>query len=166
MKSYPTKTSRLFKLTTILILSVFMIICGYFFSIVITTSDFVKKGLLSVIILIIISVTVYFYLNQLNEIQYFKNDKIILKSNIKEIPILLNDIISVRKIRFSSIPMTTGSYGLFGVMCYSMDGYKTNYSDTQNIFAIDAINEKYLVSCSNSDELVQSLKNDIENEKP
>lgn len=76
-----------------------------------------------------------------------------------KIEIDFSQIKSVRKMKYTSLPMTAGTKGFFGYIGNTLEGSTSFVKDQKNMVQIKTSTKKYLVSCENSDQLVEIFKN-------
>jgi len=162
---YKTKMNGLVKIvtfTTVLFVALIVISLALVFGK--GLPSFGKVGIVF-LILFIIGVPFYFFTQRIIEIQIVENKGLILKKLFNNFSIPFTEIKSVKKVIHTSVPMTYGSKGVFGFIGTTMDNYSANVSDTSNMFAIETVEQKFLLSCENSNELVKLLKAETNKQK-
>lgn len=117
---------------------------------------------LLIIVFLFIAFWSYYFFQRITQINYIKNKKIVLKNLIGSQSIPIRDIKSIKKVRYSSVPMTYGSKGIFGFIGTTMDNHVSNVSNMSEMFSIETKNRKFLLSCQNSDELVSIIRKDMD----
>lgn len=128
---------------------------------VLISTFFIKQSysLTTVIVLGIISLGtfLYFYMNSLKEV-IIEDKTLILKKNIGKIEIEFSEIETIRNVSSSAITMTAGSKGFFGFIGSTMDGSVSFVKDrSQMIQLVTTSNKKYLISCDNPEDLVNTI---------
>ena len=153
MNIYLSKSSVFVKVATISILILLTLVV-----LILVTMD-KTFGLIGGVILsmLIIGFVFYFYANSLDKI-ILEKKIIILKKNIGQIEIPMNDIINVEKLEFSNLTMTYGSKGVFGFIGNTMDNSISLVKDRRNMIRITTENKKYILSSERSDQLVTEIK--------
>ena len=109
----------------------------------------------------VISVIVACYLFSLNKIKVDLNN-IYIVSKIKTTTIPINKIKSISRKSQNNL-MIIGARGIYGLIGISMDNYRCNIKDRTKLVAIELENAKYLISCNEPNELINTintLKND------
>lgn len=157
MNTYPSKSSNSVKLITVG--GILLLILASISIIFIQQNN----GLTTSIVLgaIVLAVFLYFYSNSLKEV-IIEDKGLILKKNIGKIEIKFSEIKSLRNVSLSGITMTTGSKGFFGFIGSTMDGSVSFVKDRrQMIQLITTTNKKYLISCDNSEELINTFSSII-----
>lgn len=157
MNTYPSKSSNSVKLITVG--GILLLILASISIIFIQQNN----GLTTSIVLgaIVLAVFLYFYSNSLKEV-IIEDKGLILKKNIGKIEIKFSEIKSLRNVSLSGITMTTWSKGFFGFIGSTMDGSVSFVKDRrQMIQLITTTNKKYLISCDNSEELINTFSSII-----
>ena len=109
----------------------------------------------------VISVIVGCYLFSLNKVKVDLNN-IYIVSKIKTTTIPINKIKSISRKSQNNL-MIVGARGIYGLIGISMDNYRCNIKDRTKLVAIELENAKYLISCDEPNELINTintLKND------
>lgn len=112
----------------------------------------------SILGIIIFGIVFYFYGNSLKSI-IVTEKSLILQKQMGKIEIDFSQIKSVRKMKYTSLPMTAGTKGFFGYIGNTLEGSTSFVKDQKNMVQIKTSTKKYLVSCENSDQLVEIFKN-------
>lgn len=109
----------------------------------------------------VISVIVGCYLFSLNKVKVDLNNIYII-SIIKTTTIPINKIKSISRKSQNNL-MIVGARGIYGLIGISMDNYRCNIKYRTKLVAIELENVKYLISCDEPNELINTintLKND------
>ena len=133
-----------------------LILIAVLISIVFTKQDY---SLLIAIILgaIVLTFFFYFFSNSLKEVTV-ENKTLILKKNIGKIEIDFSEIKSIKTLQLSAITMTTGSKGFFGFIGTTMDGSVSFVKNrSQMVLLTTTSNKKYIFSCDNPKDLVETV---------
>lgn len=117
-----------------------------------------KSGLLFSFLLgtTIFSALFYLYANSLKEIKII-DKSLILKKKLGKIEICFSEIISVKNMQYSALPMTVGSKGVFGFIGSTMDGSVSFVKDRKQMVKVVTTSNNYIVSCDNSKDLVTTI---------
>lgn len=154
-KELSVSMSLFFKVTTAILIVLLILIGGILFK---ETEVYVAV----IYAIIIYPLFAYYYLISLNKIKVDLNN-IYLISKIKTITIPINEIkIITRKSQNNLI--IVGCRGFMGLIGRSMDNYRCNIKNRTKLVAIELENVKYLVSCDQSDEFVNTI-NTLKNDK-
>jgi len=154
-KEFSVSMSLFFKVTTAILIVLLILIGGILFK---ETEVYVAV----IYAIIIYPLFAYYYLISLNKIKVDLNN-IYLISKIKTITIPINEIkIITRKSQNNLI--IVGCRGFMGLIGRSMDNYRCNIKDRTKLVAIELENVKYLVSCDEPDEFVNTI-NTLKNDK-
>lgn len=153
MTIYLSKSSVFVKIATISTLIILILVA---LTLMTTANNYGVIGG-TVLSILIIGTVIYFYSNSLDKIILSK-DALVLKKNFGQIIIPKNDIIDIKKLEFSNLPMTYGSQGIFGFLGNTMDDSVSLVKDRRNMIRITTKNNKYIVSAKESDKLVSEIK--------
>lgn len=154
-KEFSVSMSLFFKVTTAILIVLLILIGGILFK---ETEVYVAV----IYAIIIYPLFAYYYLISLNKIKVDLNN-IYLISKIKTITIPINEIkIITRKSQNNLI--IVGCRGFMGLIGRSMDNYRCNIKNRTKLVAIELENVKYLVSCDQPDEFVNTI-NTLKNDK-
>lgn len=153
MTTYLSKSSGTVKIITI---STFLVTIVVLISYILIRKDLPQ--IWSIILgAVILGTFFYFYANSLTSVIVTDNS-IILQKKIGKIEIEFSEIDSVKMMQYSAIPMTVGSKGFFGFIGGTMDGASSFVKDRRKMVQITTTsNKKYLVSCDESENLVNSF---------
>ncbi|MEG0983428.1 PH domain-containing protein, partial [Algoriella sp.] len=75
----------------------------------------------------------------------------------KTITIPVNKIQNISKKSQNNL-MIIGARGIYGLIGISMDNYRCNIKDRSKLVAIELNNVKYLISCDNPNEFINTIK--------
>ena len=153
MTIYLSKSSVFVKIATISTLIILILVA---LTLMTTANNYGVIGG-TVLSILIIGTVIYFYSNSLDKI-ILNKAALILKKNFGQIIIPKNDIIDIKKLEFSNLPMTYGSQGIFGFLGNTMDDSVSLVKDRRNMIRITTKNNKYIVSAEESDKLVSEIK--------
>ncbi len=154
-KEFSVSMSLFFKVTTAILIVLLILIGGILFK---ETEVYVAV----IYTIIIYPLFAYYYLISLNKIKVDLNN-IYLISKIKTITIPINEVkIITRKSQNNLI--IVGCRGFMGLIGRSMDNYRCNIKNRTKLIAIELENVKYLVSCDQPDEFVNTI-NTLKNDK-
>lgn len=154
-KEFSVSMSPFFKVTTTILIILLILIGGILFK---ETEVYVAV----IYTIIIYPLFAYYYLISLNKIKVDLNN-IYLISKIKTSTIPINEVkIITRKSQNNLI--IVGCRGFMGLIGRSMDNYRCNIKDRTKLVAIELENVKYLVSCDEPDEFVNTI-NTLKNDK-
>lgn len=154
-KEFSVSMSLFFKVTTAILIVLLILIGGILFK---ETEVYVAV----IYAIIIYPLFAYYFLISLNKIKVDLNN-IYLISKIKTITIPINEIkIITRKSQNNLI--IVGCRGFMGLIGRSMDNYRCNIKNRTKLVAIELENVKYLVSCDQPDEFVNTI-NTLKNDK-
>ncbi|MDM1061737.1 hypothetical protein HXZ62_04045 [Empedobacter falsenii] len=154
-KEFSVSMSPFFKVTTTILIILLILIGGILFK---ETEVYVAV----IYTIIIYPLFAYYYLISLNKIKVDLNN-IYLISKIKTITIPINEVkIITRKSQNNLI--IVGCRGFMGLIGRSMDNYRCNIKNRTKLIAIELENVKYLVSCDQPDEFVNTI-NTLKNDK-
>lgn len=155
-KEFLVSMSLFFKITTILLIFLLISVGLYM--------TFNQPNLNTTLLIYwgtVISVIVGCYLFSLNKVKVdLNNIYIVSKINTTTIPI--NKIKSISRKSQNNL-MIIGARGIYGLIGISMDNYRCNIKDRTKLVAIELENAKYLISCNEPNELINTintLKND------
>ena len=154
-KEFSVSMSLFFKVTTAILIVLLILIGGILFK---ETEVYVAV----IYAIIIYPLFAYYYLISLNKIKVDLNN-IYLISKVKTSIIPINEVkIITRKSQNNLI--IVGCRGFMGLIGRSMDNYRCNIKNRTKLVAIELENVKYLVSCDQSDEFVNTI-NTLKNDK-
>ncbi|MFV0143474.1 MULTISPECIES: PH domain-containing protein [Empedobacter] len=154
-KEFSVSMSLFFKVTTAILIVLLILIGGILFK---ETEVYVAV----IYAIIIYPLFAYYYLISLNKIKVDLNN-IYLISKIKTNIIPINEVkIITRKSQNNLI--IVGCRGFIGLIGRSMDNYRCNIKNRTKLVAIELENVKYLVSCDQPDEFVNTI-NTLKNDK-
>ncbi|MGV0980385.1 PH domain-containing protein [Empedobacter falsenii] len=156
-KEFSVSMSPFFKVTTY-ILIVFLILIGL-------SVTYNEKSFNPTLLLywgIVIPIIIGCYLFSLNKIKVDLNN-IYLISKIKTITIPINEVKTISRKSQNNL-IIIGARGIYGLMGISMDNYRCNIRNRTKLVAIELENVKYLVSCDEPDEFVNTI-NTLKNDK-
>ena len=154
-KEFSVSMSLFFKVTTAILIVLLILIGGILFK---ETQVYVAV----IYTIIIYPLFAYYYLISLNKIKVDLNN-IYFISKIKTNIIPINEVkIITRKSQNNLI--IVGCRGFMGLIGRSMDNYRCNIKNRTKLVAIELENVKYLVSCDQSDEFVNTI-NTLKNDK-
>ena len=152
MKTYSSRSSVAVKIITISTISILLLL--------VISLTFIKKdsGLLFGVLLgiTIFSAVFYFYANSLKEVKVI-DKSLILKKKLGKIEICFSEILSIKNMQYSALPMTVGSKGLFGFIGSTMDGSVSFVKDRNQMVKVVTTSNNYLISCDNSKDLVNTI---------
>ena len=149
-KEFTVSMSPFFKITTV-ILIILLILIGLSLS-------YNEKSLFTNLIYwgTVLPIILGCYLLSLNKIKVDFNF-IYLISKIKTITIPVNKIQNISKKSQNNL-MIIGARGIYGLIGISMDNYRCNIKDRSKLVAIELNNVKYLISCDNPNEFINTIK--------
>ena len=153
MTTYQSKSSTLVKIITISAISALLLLV---ISLIFIRKDFdpLTGSILGVIVF---GVVFYFYGNLLKRI-IITVKSIVLEKVLGKIEIKVSQIESVKKMKYSALPITVGSKGFFGFIGSTMDDSISFVKDRKKMILLTTTSKKkYLFSCDNSKELVNLL---------
>lgn len=154
-KEFSVSMSPFFKVTTTILIVLLILIGGVLFK---ETEVYVAL----IYAIIIYPLFAYYYLISLNKIKVDLNN-IYLISKVKTSIIPINEVkIITRKSQNNLI--IVGCRGFMGLIGRSMDNYRCNIKNRTKLVAIELENVKYLVSCDQPDEFVNTI-NTLKNDK-
>ncbi|MGL5235252.1 MAG: PH domain-containing protein [Empedobacter falsenii] len=154
-KEFSVSMSLFFKVTTAILIVLLILIGGILFK---ETEVYVAV----IYAIIIYPLFAYYYLISLNKIKVDLNN-IYLISKVKTSIIPINEVkIITRKSQNNLI--IVGCRGFMGLTGRSMDNYRCNIKNRTKLVAIELENVKYLVSCDQPDEFVNTI-NTLKNDK-
>ena len=154
-KEFSVSMSLFFKVTTAILIVLLILIGGILFK---ETEVYVAV----IYAIIIYPLFAYYYLISLNKIKVDLNN-IYFISKIKTNIIPINEVkIITRKSQNNLI--IVGCRGFIGLIGRSMDNYRCNIKNRTKLVAIELENVKYLVSCDQPDEFVNTI-NTLKNDK-
>lgn len=154
-KEFSVSMSLFFKVTTAILIVLLILIGGILFK---ETEVYVAV----IYAIIIYPLFAYYFLISLNKIKVDLNN-IYLISKVKTSIIPINEVkIITRKSQNNLIII--GARGIYGLMGISMDNYRCNIKNRTKLIAIELENVKYLVSCDEPDEFVNTI-NTLKNDK-
>ena len=155
-KEFLVSMSLFFKITTILLIFLLISVGLYM-----TYNEPNLNRTLLIYWGTVISVIVGCYLFSLNKVKVdLNNIYIVSKINTTTIPI--NKIKSISRKSQNNL-MIVGARGIYGLIGISMDNYRCNIKYRTKLVAIELENVKYLISCDEPNELINTintLKND------
>lgn len=155
-KEFLVSMSLFFKITTILLIFLLISVGLY-----ITYNEPNLNTTLLIYWGTVISVILGCYLFSLNKIKVDLNN-IYLVSKIKTTTIPIYNIKSISRKSQNNL-MIVGARGIYGLIGISMDNYRCNIKDRTKLVAIELENAKYMISCDEPNELINTintLKND------
>lgn len=154
-KEFSVSMSLFFKVTTAILIVLLILIGGILFK---ETEVYVAV----IYAIIIYPLFAYYFLISLNKIKVDLNN-IYLISKVKTSIIPINEVkIITRKSQNNLI--IVGCRGFIGLIGRSMDNYRCNIKNRTKLVAIELENVKYLVSCDQPDEFVNTI-NTLKNDK-
>ncbi|WP_282628895.1 PH domain-containing protein [Empedobacter sedimenti] len=154
-KEFTVSMSPFFKVTTIFLVLLLILIGGILLK---ETEIYIA----AIYVIIIYPLFLYYYLISLNKIKVDLNN-IYLQSKIKTIVIPINQIENISRKSQNNL-MIIGARGIYGLIGVSMDNYKCNIKDRTKLIAIELKNVKYLISCDQPEEFINTI-NTIKNDK-
>ena len=154
-KEFSVSMSLFFKVTTTILIILIILIGGILFK---ETEVYVAV----IYAIIIYPLFAYYYLISLNKIKVDLNN-IYLISKIKTNIIPINEVKIITRKSQNNL-MIIGARGIYGLIGRSMDNYRCNIKNRTKLVAIELENVKYLVSCDQPDEFVNTI-NTLKNDK-
>ncbi|MGV0964344.1 PH domain-containing protein [Empedobacter falsenii] len=154
-KEFSVSMSPFFKVTTTILIILLILIGGILFK---ETEVYVAV----IYAIIIYPLFAYYYLISLNKIKVDLNN-IYLVSKIKTITIPINEVKIISRKSQNNL-IIVGCRGFMGLIGRSMDNYRCNIKNRTKLIAIELENVKYLVSCDQPDEFVNTI-NTLKNDK-
>lgn len=149
-KEFSVSMSPFFKITTILLIT-FLLLVGLSVS--------YYEGFLNPTLYlywaIVLPIIIGCYLFSLNKIKVDLNNIYII-SKIKTTTIPIHEIKSISRKSQNNL-MIVGARGVYGLIGISMDNYRCNIKDRSKLIAIELENVKYLISCDQPDELINTI---------
>ncbi|WP_145758394.1 PH domain-containing protein [Sediminicola sp. YIK13] len=157
MNIYRSKSSFFVKIITLIAMILMSFVA---LTLLITNKNY---GLLggTVLSLLTIGTILYFFANSLNRV-ILEKDKVILKKTFGQIAIPFSEIKEIKKLEYSNLTMTYGSRGVFGFIGNTMDDSISFVKDRKQMFQIITDNKKYVLSSENSTELINEIKNVVQ----
>lgn len=155
-KEFLVSMSLFFKITTILLIFLLISVGLYM-----TYNEPNLNRTLLIYWGTVISVIIGCYLFSLNKVKVDLNNIYII-SIIKTTTIPINEIKNISRKSQNNL-MIIGARGIYGLIGISMDNYRCNIKDRTKLVAIELENAKYLISCNEPNELINTintLKND------
>ena len=154
-KEFTVSMSPFFKVTTIFLVLLLILIGGILLK---ETEIYIA----AIYVIIIYPLFLYYYLISLNKIKVDLNN-IYLQSKIKTIVIPINQIENISRKSQNNL-IIVGCRGFMGLIGVSMDNYKCNIKDRTKLIAIELKDVKYLISCDQPEEFINTI-NTIKNDK-
>jgi len=154
-KEFSVSMSLFFKVTTAILIVLLILIGGILFK---ETEVYVAV----IYAIIIYPLFAYYFLISLNKIKVDLNN-IYLISKVKTSIIPINEVKIITRKSQNNL-MIIGARGIYGLIGRSMDNYRCNIKNRTKLVAIELENVKYLVSCDQSDEFVNTI-NTLKNDK-
>lgn len=154
-KEFSVSMSPFFKVTTAILIVLLILIGGVLFK---ETEVYVAV----IYAIIIYPLFAYYYLISLNKIKVDLNN-IYFISKIKTNIIPINEIKIIKRKSQNNL-IIVGCRGFMGLIGRSMDNYRCNIKNRTKLVAIELENVKYLVSCDEPDEFVNTI-NTLKNDK-
>ncbi|WP_312150112.1 PH domain-containing protein [Empedobacter sp.] len=154
-KEFSVSMSLFFKVTTAILIVLLILIGGILFK---ETEVYVAV----IYAIIIYPLFAYYYLISLNKIKVDLNN-IYLISKVKTSIIPINEVKIIKRKSQNNL-MIIGARGVYGLIGRSMDNYRCNIKNRTKLVAIELENVKYLVSCDQPDEFVNTI-NTLKNDK-
>lgn len=154
-KEFSVSMSLFFKVTTAILIVLLILIGGILFK---ETEIYVAV----IYAIIIYPLFAYYYLISLNKIKVDLNN-IYLISKVKTSIIPINEVKIIKRKSQNNL-MIIGARGVYGLIGRSMDNYRCNIKNRTKLVAIELENVKYLVSCDQPDEFVNTI-NTLKNDK-
>ncbi|WP_291078385.1 MULTISPECIES: PH domain-containing protein [unclassified Empedobacter] len=154
-KEFSVSMSPFFKVTTAILIVLLILIGGVLFK---ETEVYVAV----IYAIIIYPLFAYYYLISLNKIKVDLNN-IYFISKIKTNIIPINEIKIIKRKSQNNL-IIVGCRGFMGLIGRSMDNYRCNIKNRTKLVAIELENVKYLVSCDQPDEFVNTI-NTLKNDK-
>ena len=154
-KEFSVSMSLFFKVTTAILIVLLILIGGILFK---ETEVYVAV----IYAIIIYPLFAYYYLISLNKIKVDLNN-IYLISKIKTITIPISEVKIISRKSQNNL-IIVGCRGFMGLIGRSMDNYRCNIKNRTKLVAIELENVKYLVSCDQPDEFVNTI-NTLKNDK-
>lgn len=154
-KEFSVSMSPFFKVTTAILIVLLILIGGVLFK---ETEIYVAV----IYTIIIYPLFAYYYLISLNKIKVDLNN-IYLISKIKTITIPISEVKIISRKSQNNL-IIVGCRGFMGLIGRSMDNYRCNIKNRTKLIAIELENVKYLVSCDEPDEFVNTI-NTLKNVK-
>ncbi|MFV0189671.1 MULTISPECIES: PH domain-containing protein [Empedobacter] len=154
-KEFSVSMSLFFKVTTAILIVLLILIGGILFK---ETEVYVAV----IYAIIIYPLFAYYFLISLNKIKVDLNN-IYLISKVKTSIIPINEVKIITRKSQNNL-MIIGARGIYGLIGRSMDNYRCNIKNRTKLVAIELENVKYLVSCDQPDEFVNTI-NTLKNDK-
>lgn len=154
-KEFSVSMSLFFKVTTAILIVLLILIGGILFK---ETEVYVAV----IYAIIIYPLFAYYFLISLNKIKVDLNN-IYLISKVKTSIIPINEVKIIKRKSQNNL-MIIGARGVYGLIGRSMDNYRCNIKNRTKLVAIELENVKYLVSCDQPDEFVNTI-NTLKNDK-
>ncbi|WP_291089760.1 PH domain-containing protein [Empedobacter sp. UBA7494] len=154
-KEFSVSMSLFFKVTTAILIVLLILIGGILFK---ETEIYVAV----IYAIIIYPLFAYYFLISLNKIKVDLNN-IYLISKVKTSIIPINEVKIIKRKSQNNL-MIIGARGVYGLIGRSMDNYRCNIKNRTKLVAIELENVKYLVSCDQPDEFVNTI-NTLKNDK-
>lgn len=154
-KEFSVSMSLFFKVTTAILIVLLILIGGILFK---ETEIYVAV----IYAIIIYPLFAYYFLISLNKIKVDLNN-IYLISKVKTSIIPINEVKIITRKSQNNL-MIIGARGVYGLIGRSMDNYRCNIKNRTKLVAIELENVKYLVSCDQPDEFVNTI-NTLKNDK-
>lgn len=154
-KEFSVSMSLFFKVTTAILIVLLILIGGILFK---ETEVYVAV----IYAIIIYPLFAYYFLISLNKIKVDLNN-IYLISKVKRSIIPINEVKIITRKSQNNL-MIIGARGIYGLIGRSMDNYRCNIKNRTKLVAIELENVKYLVSCDQPDEFVNTI-NTLKNDK-
>lgn len=148
-KEFSVSMSPFFKTTTLLLVSLLLLIG--------LTMTYNEPNLIPKLIYwgTVLPIIIGCYLFSLNKIKVDLNNIYII-SKIKTTTIPIHEIKTISRKSQNNL-MIIGARGVYGLIGISMDNYRCNIKDRTKLIAIEVENVKYLISCDQPDELINTI---------
>ena len=115
----------------------------------------------SIAALLGLSILLFFYATSLKEV-ILTEDYLILKKHLNPIHIPYKKILSVKKLKYANLTMTSGSKGFFGFIGTTMDNSVSLVKNRKQMIRINTAEKNYIISCEQPEivmaEILKRLK--------
>lgn len=148
-KEFSVSMSPFFKTTSLLLVGLLLLIG--------LTMTYNEPNLIAKLIYwgIVLPILIGCYLFSLNKIKVDLNNIYII-SKIKTTTIPLHKIENISRKSQNNL-IIIGARGIYGMIGISMDNYRCNIKDRTKLVAIEVENVKYLISCDQPDEFINTV---------
>lgn len=148
-KEFSVSMSPFFKTTTFLLVGLLLLIG--------LTMTYNESNLIPKLIYwgIVLPILIGCYLFSLNKIKVDLNNIYII-SRIKTTTIPIHEIKTISRKSQNNL-MIIGARDVYSLIGISMDNYRCNIKDRTKLIAIEVENVKYLISCDQPDELINTI---------